>query len=91
MRDQRTRRGKQESGKGNNWYRNSARRAEKYLESVPPDKLGPAGRILVSNPRQIPRERARPSLEGIDGGISERPLSTQLPLMGSVPRDSREE
>lgn len=76
----------QTNGTRDNWYRNSANRAEEYLRKTPTDKLGPAGRILVSSKRPSAPERARPGLEGIDGGAPERSTETQLPLMGSVPR-----
>ena len=79
----------QENGSRGNWYRNSANRAEKYLESTPPDKLGPAGKILKRSRPQLTSERSRPGLEGIDGGASERSGGTQLPLMGSVPNGEK--
>ena len=54
--------------------REAAERAERYLKEIPPHLLGPAGRILVSNPPPSakPDTTEPPSLRGIDGRRSKR-------------------
>lgn len=69
--------------------REAAERAERYLKEIPPHLLGPAGRILVSNPPPSakPDTAQPPSLRGIDGRRSKRQSPSQSPLLASVPSD----
>ena len=69
--------------------REVAERAERYLKAIPPHLLGPAGRILVSNPAPSPRPEATeaPPLRGIEGRRSKRHSPSQRKLLGPVRSD----
>ena len=69
--------------------REVAERAERYLREIPLHLLGPAGRILVSNPPPSakPDTTEPPPLRGIDGRKSKRQLPSQSPLLAGVPSD----
>ena len=69
--------------------REAAERAERYLKEIPPHLLGPAARILVSNPPPSAKPEATepPPLRGIDGRRTKRQSPSQSPLLVSVPSD----
>lgn len=67
-------------GRKDDYIKERGRRAEAYLKSIPEDVLGPAGRILVSNPRQLRKE----PLHGVKGEYSDPPQMVQPPLIGVV-------
>ena len=69
--------------------REAAERAERYLKEIPRHLLGPAGRILVSNPPPSakPDTKEPPTLRGIEGRRSKRQSPSQSPLLVSVPSD----
>lgn len=66
------------------WLADRAKKAEKNLKSVPKEKLGPAGKTLVSSPLQGSPSKSRSTLRGVDGGQAERPAASQLPLARPV-------
>ena len=61
-----------------------AERAEKRLMEIPYHQLGPAGRILVDNPRPSTPEERRAGFRPVEGSGSGETTNTQLPLIGSV-------
>ena len=67
------------------WYNKRARIAEEHLKSIPYEKLGPAGKVLVDNPRDRSAKNSRERLKGIEGGSSKRDSVSQPPLLCGVP------
>ena len=69
--------------------REAAERAERYLKGIPPHLLGPAARILVSNPPPSAKPDAtEPSpLRGIDGQGAKLQSPSQSPLLVGIPSD----
>ncbi len=45
------------------WYNRRARIAEEHLKSIPYEKLGPAGKVLVDNPRDRSAKNSRERLK----------------------------
>ena len=62
-----------------------AERAEKRLMKIPYKHLGPAGRILVDNPRAATPEQRREQFREVEGGGSREVTNIQLPLISRVP------
>ena len=62
-----------------------ADRAEKRLMKIPYEHLGPAGRILVDNPRAATPEQRREQFREVEGGGSGEATNRQLPLISTVP------
>ena len=62
-----------------------AERAEKRLMKIPYEHLGPAGRILVDNPRASTPEQRREQFREVEGGGSREATNIQLPLISRVP------
>ena len=60
--------------------------AEERLMRTPYEELGPAGRILVDNPRPASPESRRSQMRRIDGegGSAEVSNQSQLPFLHSV-------
>lgn len=65
-----------------------AERAEERLMKIPYEHLGPAGRILVDNPRGSTPEQKREQFQKVEGGGSGETANRQLPLIGTVPDGS---
>ena len=66
------------------WLQVQGRKAEEMLRSIDPKKLGPAGRLLVENPRTEQHSKhTEPGIRGVEGEGSEP--SSQQPLLGGVP------
>lgn len=62
-----------------------AERAEERLMKIPYEHLGPAGRILVDNPRASTPEQRREQFQEVEGGGSGETANRQLPLIRPVP------
>lgn len=71
-------------GQGHLSDQERADRAEKRLMEIPYDQLGPAGRILVDNPRPSTPEQRRAGLRQVECSGSGEVTDAQLRLMGSV-------
>lgn len=66
------------------WLQIQGRKAEEMLRSIDPKKLGPAGRLLVENPRTEQRSKNTGSgIRGVEGEGAEP--NSQQPLLGGVP------
>lgn len=74
-------------GRNSNRNRKVAQEAERYLKDTPEDLLGPAGRILVSNPPVLTKRRVAATLRTIDGQRTTREPESQPPLLGPVRSD----
>ena len=62
------------------WLVTRAQKAEEHLKSFPPEKLGPAGKILVY---RTPKSPQLPP-PGAEGGRLERKETPRLPMERSI-------